>query len=38
VRVKAVRPGDLHTRFQLQTDNMQSPVTKEESTRVYADE
>jgi uncharacterized repeat protein (TIGR01451 family) len=38
VRVKAVRPGDLRARFQLMTDDMQSPVTKEESTRVYADE
>ena len=38
VRVKAVRPGDLRARFQLLTDDMQSPVTKEESTRVYADE
>ena len=38
VRVKAVRPGDLRARFHLQTDDMQSPVTKEESTRVYADE
>jgi len=38
VRVKAVRPGDLRARFQLMTDDMQSPVMKEESTRVYADE
>ena len=38
VRIKAIRPGDLRTRFQLLTDDMQSPVTKEESTRVYADE
>jgi uncharacterized repeat protein (TIGR01451 family) len=38
VRVKATRAGDLRTRFQLMTDDMQSPVTKEESTRVYADE
>jgi uncharacterized repeat protein (TIGR01451 family) len=38
VRVKALRPGDLRARFQLMTDDMQSPVTKEESTRVYADE
>jgi uncharacterized repeat protein (TIGR01451 family) len=38
VRVKALRPGDLRARFQLKTDDMQSPVTKEESTRVYADE
>jgi uncharacterized repeat protein (TIGR01451 family) len=38
LRVKAVRPGDLRARFQLLTDDMQLPVTKEESTRVYADE
>ncbi len=38
VRVKALRPGDLRARFQLLTDDMQTPVTKEESTRVYADE
>jgi hypothetical protein len=38
VRVKAVQPGDLRVPFQLLTDDMQSPVTKEESTRVYADE
>jgi uncharacterized repeat protein (TIGR01451 family) len=38
LRVKGVRPGDLRTRFQLVTDEMQTPVTKEESTRVFADE
>lgn len=38
LRVKALKPGDLRTRFQLLTDDMQTPVTKEESTRVYADE
>lgn len=38
VRVKALKSGDLLARFQLQTDDMQKPVTKEESTRVYADE
>lgn len=38
LRAKAVRPGDLRARFLLQTDEMQSPVTKEESTRVYADD
>ena len=38
VKVKGIRPGDLRTRFQLVTDEMQSPVTKEESTRVFADE
>jgi uncharacterized repeat protein (TIGR01451 family) len=38
IRVKAMRPGDLRARFQLSSDDMQRPVTKEESTRVYADE
>ena len=38
VRAKSLRPGDLRVRFQLLTDDMQTPVTKEESTRVYADE
>lgn len=38
LRVKSVKSGDLRTRFQLMTDDMQSPVTKEESTRVFADE
>ena len=38
VRVKALKAGDLRARFQLSTDDMQTPVTKEESTRVYADE
>ena len=38
VRAKGVRPGDLRVRFQLLTDEMQSPVVKEESTRVYSDE
>ena len=38
VRVQGVRPGDLRIRVQLLTDEIQEPVTKEESTRVYADE
>lgn len=38
VRVQALRPGDLRARVQLTTDDMQTPVVKEESTRVYADE
>jgi uncharacterized repeat protein (TIGR01451 family) len=38
IRAKGLRPGDLRARFQLTTDEMQTPVTKEESTRVYADE
>ena len=38
VRVQGVAPGDLRTRIQLMTDEMASPVTKEESTRVFAEE
>ena len=38
VRAKGVRAGDLRVRCQLMTDEMQRPVVKEESTRVYADE
>jgi len=38
VRVQGLRPGDLRTRVQVWTDEMTTPVTKEESTRVYADQ
>jgi uncharacterized repeat protein (TIGR01451 family) len=38
VRVKGNRAGDVRVRFMLKSDEMQSPVTKEESTQVYADE
>ena len=38
VRAQGVRAGDLRVRCQLLTDEMQQPVVKEESTRVYADE
>jgi len=38
VRVQALRPGDMRTRVQLLTDDIQTPITKEESTRVYSDE
>ncbi len=38
IRVKAMKAGDLRTRFQLMTDDMRTPVLKEESTRVYSDE
>ena len=38
IRVKALKAGDLRARFQIQTDEMQSPITKEEGTQVYGDE
>ena len=36
--VQGLQPGDLRVQIQLKTDEMETPVTKEESTRVYADE
>ncbi len=38
IRVQGLKPGDLRIRAQLLTDEIRMPVTKEESTRVYADE
>ncbi len=38
LRVQGLRAGDLRVQVQLKTDEMQTPVTKEESTHVYADE
>ena len=38
VRAQALQPGDLRVSVQLLTDELQTPVTKEESTRVYSDE
>ncbi len=37
VRVRCGEAGDQRIRVQLQTDDMKSPVTKEESTRVFSD-
>ena len=38
IRVQGLAPGDQRVRIQLKTDDMSAPVTKEESTRVYADQ
>ena len=38
VKVKAEQAGDQRVRVQILTDEMKSPVTEEESTRVYADQ
>lgn len=38
IRVRCLSAGDLRFRCQLVTDDMEAPVSKEESTRVYADE
>jgi uncharacterized repeat protein (TIGR01451 family) len=38
LRVQGIKPGDHRIRVQLLADEIRDPVTKEESTRVYADE
>jgi uncharacterized repeat protein (TIGR01451 family) len=38
VRVRGVRPGDHRVRVQVVSDEVRTPVNKEESTRVYADQ
>ena len=37
VRAQGVHPGDQRVQIQIQSDDLKTPVTKEESTRVYAD-
>jgi uncharacterized repeat protein (TIGR01451 family) len=37
VRVKATQPGEKVVRVQLSSDEWKTPVTREESTRVYQD-
>jgi len=38
IRAQGARPGDQRIRVQLSADELQTPVVKEESTRVYGDE
>ena len=38
IQVQGTRPGDQRLRVQLTTDEVQQPITKEESTHVYSDE
>lgn len=38
VKAKGMQPGDARVHVQLLSDEMTSPVTKEESTRVFGDE
>jgi uncharacterized repeat protein (TIGR01451 family) len=37
VRVQGLKPGDQRIRVQLLTGEIQTPITKEESLRVYSD-
>jgi len=37
LRVKGVQAGDQRFRVEMTSDEMSTPVVKEESTRVYAD-
>jgi uncharacterized repeat protein (TIGR01451 family) len=36
--VQGVQPGDVRMKIQLKADDLEQPITKEESTRVYSDE
>lgn len=38
VRAQGMQAGDIRLKVQLVTDDIRTPITKEESTRVYADE
>jgi len=38
IQAQGIRPGDQRVRVQIETDELQQPITKEVSTRVYADE
>ena len=38
VRVQGLRPGDQRVRVQVAADDIDQPITKEESRRVYADQ
>jgi uncharacterized repeat protein (TIGR01451 family) len=38
IHVKTLAAGDQRVKVQVVTDNLSSPITKEESTRVYSDE
>lgn len=38
IHVQGIRAGDQRVRVQITTDDLQQPITKEESTRVYSDQ
>jgi hypothetical protein len=38
LRVQCQSAGDMRVRVQLTTDDIRTPITKEEATRVYADQ
>jgi len=38
IRARGLQPGDMRMRVQVLTDDIRTPVTKEESTRVFGDE
>ena len=38
IRVQGLQPGDLRLRVQLLTDEIRTPIVKEEGTKVYSDE
>jgi uncharacterized repeat protein (TIGR01451 family) len=38
IAVQGVQPGDVRMKIQLEADDLEQPIMKEESTRVYSDE
>ncbi|MEM8946091.1 MAG: hypothetical protein AAGD11_13025 [Planctomycetota bacterium] len=38
IQAQGIRPGDQRVRVQISADDLQQPITKEVSTKVYADE
>ncbi len=38
IQARGIRPGDQLVRVQIESDELQQPITKEVNTRVYADE
>ncbi len=38
IHAQGLRPGDQRVRVQVTTDDLEQPITKEESTRVYSDQ
>ena len=38
ITVQGLRPGDLRMRVQVTASDLEQPIIKEESTRVYSDE
>ena len=38
IKAQGLQPGDVRVKVQLMSDDIRTPITKEESTRVYSDQ